>query len=272
MKSMRLGTRFAPAAWILGVALFSLSLAPVSKAQRKGGGGLSGLDAPSAAESAQKVDPKEEADYKMFFAASEPDKKIQLGEAFLAKYPMSRYSQVVYGQLVTAYYAKQDWAKFYATSDQAVSKFPDDVDVLTLVGWVIPHVYDANDPEAEKKLSKGEGYEKHALEVIPTIPKPPSMTDDQFATAKNEKLMQAHSGLGLIYFRQGDQDDSVKELTAATQGPTANDATDFYVLGVELQRQGNSSDAAAAFTKCSQIPGGLQDRCKQSATQAQTAK
>ncbi len=118
----------------------------------------------------------------------------------------------------------------------------------------------------------GESFEKHALEVIPTLTKPTAMTDDQFASVKAEKMSQAHSALGLIYFRRGDGDDSVKELTQATQSASAADPTDFYVLGVELQRMNRNAEAADAFTKCSQIPGGLQDRCKQSATQASSAK
>ena len=60
---------------------------------------------------------------------------------------------------------------------------------------------------------------------------------------------------------------AAKELQLATQG-TDPDATDLYVLGVTFQNLKQNSDAAAAFQKCSAIPGGLQDRCKQSAQSA----
>lgn len=232
--------------------------------------GASGQQAPPA--EAPKVNPQEQADYKAFFDAQDPDKKIQLGQAFLQKYPMSNYVGRVYAQLVNAYFAKEDWNNFYSSADQALVKDGDDVDVLALVGWVIPHVYNSSDPNAEKNLDKAETYEKHALELIPNLPKPPNMTDDQFASAKASKLAQAHSGLGLVYFRRGDADDAVKELQQSTQASGAADPTDFYVLGVELQQLKRNSEAADAFTKCSQIPGGLQDRCKQSAAQAKSAK
>ena len=102
---------------------------------------------------ASKVDPAEEAAYKAFFDAggSAPDTRIQLGTDFLAKYPMSRYAESVYAAIVQAYYAKQDWKGFYAEADKGLAAFPDDVTMLSIVGWVIPHVFD---PERGRCLGK----------------------------------------------------------------------------------------------------------------------
>jgi tetratricopeptide (TPR) repeat protein len=220
---------------------------------------------------APKVDPKEEAAYKEFYEASpqEPDKKIELGKDFLQKYPMSQYVESVDAGLVQAYYLKQDWKNFYATADQALALRPDDAGVLTVVGWVIPHVYNPNDPDAPKSLDKAEQYEKHAMLVISAMPKPAAMTDDQFTQSKTALLAEAHSGLGLVYFRRQQLDDSVKELQQATQSAPKPDPTDYFVMGIDLQNLGRSTEAADAFNKCAEIPSGLQDRCKQS---AETAK
>jgi len=220
---------------------------------------------------APKIDPKEEADYKAFYDSNpqDADKKIELGKAFLQKYPMSRYAESVDAGLVQAYYLKQDWKDFYATSDQALALNPDDAGVLTVTGWVIPHVYNPNDPEAPKSLDKAEQYEKHAMQVIQAMPKPAAMTDEQFTQSKTALLSEAHSGLGLVYFRRQQLDDSVKELQQATQSAPKPDPTDFFVMGVDFQSLGRNSDAIDAFNKCAEIPGGLQDRCKQS---AETAK
>ena len=224
-----------------------------------------------------KINPKEEADYKALTAIpdndkSVADKKIQLSQQFLPKYPGSRYEESVMNQQVTAYYTKQDWPGFYSAADKAIAKDPDDVDVLTVVGWVIPHLHNRDDPDAEKKLDKAESYEKHAIDVIPGLPKPDSLSEEQFATAKGAKLSQAHSGLGLVYFRRQDFANSVKELQLATQGEASPDPTDLFALGAGLQQLNRSSDAAAAFAKCAEIPGGLQDRCKQMAAQAKGTK
>ena len=217
-----------------------------------------------------KVDPKEEAAYKAFFDTSvqDADKKIQLGEDFAKTYPNSRYIESVYAGLTQAYYAKQDWKNLYLVSDKALAINPDDVDILTLVGWVIPHVINANTPDADKQLDKAEDYEKRALKDIPTLAKPAGMTDDQFTTAKAEKTAEAHSGLGLVYFRRQDYENAVKELQQATQSNPNPDATDFYALGASLQNAGHYAEAADAYTHCSQIMGSLQDACKQNADKA----
>ncbi|MGA8871914.1 MAG: tetratricopeptide repeat protein [Candidatus Acidiferrales bacterium] len=219
---------------------------------------------------APKVDPKEEAAYKAFFDASpqDADTKIKLGEDFMKTYPSSRYAESVYAGLSQAYYAKQDWKNLYLTSDKALASNPDDVDILTMVGWVIPHVINPNTPDADKQLDKAETYEKRAIKDIPTLTKPPGMTDEQFATAKIEKASEAHSGLGLVYFRRQDFEDAAKELQQATQDNPNPDATDFFALGASLQNSGHFTEAVDAYTRCSQIMGSLQDRCKENADKA----
>jgi tetratricopeptide (TPR) repeat protein len=153
-------------------------------------------------------------------------------------------------------------------ADKTLALNPDDVTVLVLVGWVIPHNFDPNDLAAESRLDKGEKYEKHALEVLATLPKPANMTDEQFAKVKAQGESQAHSGLGLIYFRRQDYEQSIAELKKSTADPANQDATDYYVMGVELTRLKRFSESADAFQKCSTMPGGLQDRCKQMGSDA----
>ena len=219
---------------------------------------------------APKVDPKEEAAYKAFFetSAQDADKKIQLGEDFAKTYPSSRYIESVYAVLSQAYYTKQDWKNLYLVADKALAINPDDVDILTMVGWVIPHVINPGTPDADQQLDKAETYEKRAIKDIPALTKPPGMTDEQFATIKLEKTAEAHSGLGLVYFRRQDFEDAAKELQQATQSNPNPDATDFFALGASLQNSGHFAEAADAYTRCSQIMGSLQDACKQNADKA----
>jgi tetratricopeptide (TPR) repeat protein len=194
------------------------------------------------------------------------DKKIQLGQDFLDKYPSSRYVESVYSQLLLLHYTRQEWNEFYATADKILAKDPDNVDTLTLVGWVIPHFYyNRSTPVAAGKLNQAETYEKHALELIPSIPKPDGYSDTQFAQARAEQLAQAHSGLGLVYFRGKDFGNAATELQLSIQGSAGVDPTDVYTLGVALHELGRELDASEAFAKCAQIPGDLQDRCKQAA-------
>jgi tetratricopeptide (TPR) repeat protein len=213
----------------------------------------------------QGVDHKELDAYKAFYSENGQDKKIQLGQAFLQKYPKSTLAEPVDAGLMNAYMAKEDWKDVYSTADSALALKPDDVDVLTTIGWVIPHVYRPDDPDGDANLAKAETYEKHAIDVMGTMHKPANLTDAQFAALKAQKSTQAHSALGLIYFRREDYENSAKELQQVLEQTPNPDATDLYVLGIDLQNIKRYKDAADAFDRCAQIPGGLQDRCKESA-------
>jgi tetratricopeptide (TPR) repeat protein len=215
-------------------------------------------------------DAKEQAAYVAFQKVTDdqPDKKIKLGDGFLAKYPNDRYSQAVYEELAQTYYAKKDLQGFYYLSDKGISLFPDDVHLLALTGWVIPRAFDPKDPEADKRLDRAENYEKHAIDVLGTMPKPQVLTDDQFAQFKAGEKAVALSGLGLIYFRREQYETSAQDLQQATAAEAKPDPTDFFILGADLENTGKWKEAADAFNRCAQLGGAMQDTCKQQAAKA----
>lgn len=254
---------------LAALCLCSFFVGGVSGAQVQTQGGQAGtmqqLNSRANVQQMLQVQGKEDAEYADFSAvkAEDLDKKIKLGQGFLGKYPNSKYAEHVDIELMNAYYAKQDWKNFYASADRALALKPDEVDVLVTVGWVISHRYDPSDPDAEKLLDKAETYEKRAISDIETIVKPAEMKDSQFSEFKLQKSNQAHSALGLIYFRRHDYDNSVKELQQATQNATSPDQMDLLVLGTSLDQLNRHSEAADSFDRCGEIAGGLQDRCKQ---------
>ncbi len=85
------------------------------------------------------------------------------------------------------------------------------------MGWTIPHIYSPSDPDADQELNTAEAYAKHAIEILAKMPKPAGLTDEQFATAKTRRTFQAHSALGLVYFRREDYEHSASELEQSTK-------------------------------------------------------
>jgi tetratricopeptide (TPR) repeat protein len=250
--------------------LASLVVVGVSHAQSDSTDKIQQLNRREAIQEVLENQHAEEAAYAAFRDAKpeDLDKKIKLGEDFLSKYPRSEYAEAVDVGLTNVYYAKQDWTNFYGSADRALALRPNEVDVLVTVGWVIPHLYDRNDPDAEKQLDKAETYEKRAIQAMATVLKPPQMTDAQFSEFKLQKFNQAHSALGLVYFRRQDYDDSVKELQQVVQNNPNPDQADLFVLGDSLEKLNRHAEAADAFGRCGQIEGSLQDRCKQNAADA----
>lgn len=255
---------------ILGILLAGgWALAPATFAQQQPPpkADSQAKQAPPAAAKApdtSNVDPDEQAAYKAFFDTKPEasDQVIKLGEQFLQKYPSSRFSQSVYSKMVAAYYDKQDMNKMYAAADKDLAMNPKDVQVLVLVGWVIPHFYDPNDMDADRRLDKAEGYEKSALAELDTMAKPEASTDEQFKKAKALAQSQAHSALGLIYFRRQDFANAVTEMQKSIQGQASPDSVDLFVMGVSQFQLKKYTDAADSFHKCAQAPGAMQDRCK----------
>lgn len=212
--------------------------------------------------------------YEVFLKERDAAKKIQRGREFLRRYPKSPFEEQVDAALMDTYRTQSDWKNEYDFGDQALTLNPNDVDVLATVGWTIPHVYQPSDPDAEQELDKAEKYAKHAIELLATMPKPHDLTDAEFGAAKAKRTYQAHSALGLTYFRRDDYGDSANELEQSTKGNLAPDQTDLYVLGMDLIHLSRFGEAADAFRGCGGIAGALQVPCQKNAAaaDAQAAK
>ena len=187
---------------------------------------------------------------------------IQAGEEFLKKYPESRYRESVYTRLTSAYMFTGQDDKMFAASEKALELNKDNVDVLALMALAMPRRWNPRALDAAQQLDRAEKYAKRATEIIATIQKPEGMTDEDFTTAKNEKLYMCHSGLGVTYFQKQRFADSASELEQATKLTTIPDVVDYYVLGLAYKQVKRYSDAAAAFGRCSEIPSSLQAPCK----------
>ena len=257
--------------WIaIGMMAASLSLPVISRAQGTTSTGpvkntLTQRDGNQAVKEIEEKglgDPKAEQAYDKFHGEKDLDKKIKLGNDFVNRYATSRHADEAYQELAQAYYAKRDMTGFYACVDQGMARFPDDPTLLAVTGATMARAYNREDPDAEKKLEKAESYVKQAIELMKNPKMPEYMPEEQFAVYKKQVLTTAHSGLGLIYFRQERFDESVKELQEATQNASTPDPTDYLVLGGGYQNLNKFKEAADAFNRCAQIAGPLQAGCK----------
>ncbi|MBZ5502403.1 MAG: tetratricopeptide repeat protein [Acidobacteriia bacterium] len=263
--------------WIaIGVMVVSLSLPIIARAQGTTNAGpvnntLTQGDANQAVRQIQEQslgDPKAEQAYEKFHGAKDLDQKIKLGREFINRYAISYHADEVYEELAQAYYAKHDMPGFYACVDEGMARFPEDPTLLAVTGATMARAYNRAEPDAAKNLEKAENYVKHAIELMKNPKLPAYMSDDQFTLYKKQVLATAHSGLGLIYFRQARFDDSVKELQEATQNAATPDPTDYLVLGGSYQNLNKFKEAAEAFNQCAQIAGPLQAGCKSYADQS----
>ena len=218
------------------------------------------------------VNAEEDAAAKAFQAMPNTDlpKKIAAGEDFLKKYPESRYRPMIYSALVFEYIQTNNLDKAFDIGDKEVALKPDDAQTMAVLSQTIPRAMNASTQEPQKRLAKAETYAKRAIEITPTLPKPEGMPDQNFVTAKNETLTMAHSGLGLVYLRQGKYNDAIPELEQSLKiDPNpAPDPVNLYLLGMANVKTSHFDEAAIAFNKCAALPGSLQNTCKNGAEEA----
>jgi tetratricopeptide (TPR) repeat protein len=200
--------------------------------------------------------------------ASDTRKKIELGEAFAQKYPQSRYLTVIYPVLTMGYLQTGQVQKMLETGDKAIEVNPNEVQIMATLGQTIPRAFNPNAPDASQQLDKAERYSKRAIELMPTLPKPETVTEEAFTSVKNVALAMAHSGLGLVYVRRGKFQEAIPELEQSVKVDPNPDPVNYYLLGMANLKTSHFEDAAAAYTKCAAIPSGMQATCKAGAEEA----
>jgi tetratricopeptide (TPR) repeat protein len=214
--------------------------------------------------------PEEESASKAVQQATDPNKKTQLAEEFLQKYPQSRYRPMMYQMLVSGYFATQQVPKLLDAGEKEIEMNPNDAPVLAVIAQTLARTYNAKAPDASKQLDKAELYSKRAIEITPTLPKPENLTEEAFNNAKNDTLVMAHGGLGLVYIRRGKFTEAIPELEQSVKADIHPDPdpVNYYLLGVADKQTSHFDAAAAAFSKCAAVQSSLQATCKSGAEDA----
>jgi tetratricopeptide (TPR) repeat protein len=196
-----------------------------------------------------------------------------MAEQFLQKYPQSRYRPAMYQTLVSGYLAKQEVPKMLDAGEKEIALNPNDTPVLGLMGQTLARTVNVKSPNAMEQLNKAEQYSKRAIEVTPTLPKPPELTDEQFVAAKNNALEMAYSGLGLVYLQKGKFTDAIPALENSVKADNhpEPDPVNWYLLGLANEKASHFDAAVAAYTKCAAIQSSLQPNCKQGIETAKKA-
>ncbi len=212
------------------------------------------------------VSAEEDAAMKEFRDAPPADvqKKVQMGDDFLKKYPQSRYRSEVYAFQVRAYLAIGQIDKMEAAGEKELELEPNDAQTMAIMGSSLPRSMPSNLTEAEKVrlLSQAEAYSKKALELLPTLPKPPGISDEQFLQAKNQTQAMAYGGLGLVAFRRAKFSEAIPNLEQSAKYDPNPDPVIYFVLGISNEKASHFEDAATAFTRCAAIQSSLQQTCK----------
>jgi len=177
---------------------------------------------------------------------------------------------MMYQALVSGYFVTQQVPKMLDAGEKEIEMNPNDAPVLAVMAQTLARTYNSKAPDAAKQLDKAELYSKRAIEITPTLPKPENLTEEAFNNAKNDTLVMAHGGLGLVYIRRGKFTEAIPELEQSVKADAHPDPdpVNYYLLGVADKQTSHFDAAAAAFSKCAAVQSSLQATCKSSAEDA----
>lgn len=197
----------------------------------------------------------------------DPDKQIQMVDAFEKKYPNSPLLTHVYFFGATASQQKGNVSKILEYGEKSLKLDPNNLRTLLVMASILPQPQNlqGSDAEKEKKLADAEADANKALQIITQLPKPANLTDEQFQKNKVMLSNSAHASLGMAHLQRsqgGLQSPDKDELAKAEQeyktavSADNPDPQDYYRLGEAYSMDGKTDDAIDAFSKASQLSQG----------------
>jgi tetratricopeptide (TPR) repeat protein len=179
---------------------------------------------------------------------NDPDAIIKLDDDLLIKFPDTDFKDAVLYSEAEAYQRKSDWAKAQIYADMALTANPKSyLSALMLADIPAKHTGE-HDLDREESLTKAESYARQATEIVNAQPKPPQLTDQQWAEYQKQIGGQAQDDLGLISVVRKNWDAAAAAFKAAI---ALVPEPAFSVHLANALQQGGKQDEAIAV--CDQI-------------------
>ena len=169
--------------------------------------------------------------YQAIVGEQDPNKKIQLAQAFLEKFKDSDFKDLAYLEVLGAYLRLGDGIKAVEAGQKALEANPDNLDAHTRVAYLFPFAFRLDDPDVAAKLSRAESDAKRGLEVLQKAQKPENVTEDQFNQRFKASRAVFNSLLGFVGLQRKDYAGAVTSLKAAAEDNPSY-SYGFYWLGL----------------------------------------
>jgi tetratricopeptide (TPR) repeat protein len=177
---------------------------------------------------------KSREEYDAFTAMAnekDPSKRIQLAEAFLAKFPNSDFKDNAYVVEMQTYAQLNQSEKAVEAAHKALEANPDNLAALRYLSFAFPFLFKTDDPDAASKLSRAESGAKHGLELLQTLQKPANATEEQFQQGVKEFRSVFNSGIGFVALQRKDYPAAITAFKAAIED-NPSDFYTFYRMGL----------------------------------------
>jgi tetratricopeptide (TPR) repeat protein len=200
-------------------------------------------------------------DYTTAYAAAGGSASEKAADEFSARYPDSELKALLYSKAMHEYQVENNQAKILAMGEKYLKFDPDNPVALVLTANALLDGLGDTDRDREKKIEEIRKHSAHALQTIDTNFVPAADTTPEQVTAyKKAMQFSAHSTLGIVALRTGDDALAETELKAATAlnaGPP--DPVIWFDLALAQDHQQKYAEALESINKASQYAGADQD-------------
>jgi tetratricopeptide (TPR) repeat protein len=195
----------------------------------------------------------EHAEYEQFtnsLQPTSPREKVLALEAFLAKYPKSKYAAQIWPHLMNAHRALGDSAKALSAATKLLANDPANIDALLLTGQILL--------EQRSNYAKVQANGARVLELVAKQAKPQDMTPQEWQKRKDYYIGSAHLMIGNTYVNSNNFVMADKHLRAALpymKGSGQTEGAILFYLGWANYNLEQYEVAAGFFRMCTAFGG-----------------
>jgi tetratricopeptide (TPR) repeat protein len=248
--------KFMTNLWLPALLLGLLCVSVAATAQQPGSGSSKAAQ-PAGKHVPQAKTKPEFADYNTAYAVSGGAASEKAAEDFSAKYPDSELKSFLYSKAMHEYQTENNKPKIEAMGEKVLQLDPDNPVALVLTATVLADTLADTDTDRAKKVAMIKKNSDHALETIGSDFAPgANVSPEQLAAYKRTLQSMAHSALGIVALKSGDDAGAEKELkTAADANSSQPDPYVWYHLALAQDHQKKYPEALASVNKAVQYAG-----------------
>lgn len=235
----------------LAVGGWSLRQSPTTPAQQK----------PAVKRPPQAKSQAEYKDYNTAYAITGGAAMEKAANDFAARYPQSELTAYLYSKAMHEYQNENQPDKMLTMGEKVLALDPDNPIALVLTATVLSDSLSDSDPDRQQKIAEIKKNASRALESVDSSFTPPvSATPEQVTAYKSTLLSMAHSAIGIMDLKTGDDSSAEKELqSAADLNKTQPDPYIWYHLALSQDHQSKYAAALASVNQALRYTGSNPD-------------
>ena len=198
-------------------------------------------------------------DYNTAYAIAGGAASEKAADEFAAKYPESELKAYLFAKAMHEYQNENNPGKMLSVGEKVLQLDPDNSIALVLTATVLADSLNDAEPDRQAKITRARKNATHALETVDSGFVPPAnATPEQVTAYKGTLQSMAHSALGIIALKTGDDATAENELKLSTN-QSQPDPYLWYHLALAQDHQKKYPEALVSINHALQVIGANAD-------------